>query len=53
MDIIDWIRIIEAYTPLVREAAKQPRASVVEMKQRKLGMAADREEIENSENITE
>lgn len=53
MGIIDWIRIIEAYTPMVREAAKQPRASVVEMQQRKYGMAAERENSENLENLTE
>ena len=44
MKLMEWKRIIEAYTPLVREAAKQPRASVVEMQQRKYGMAAERED---------
>ena len=44
MGIIDWKRIIEEYTPMIREAAKKPRASVVEMHQRQYGMAAERED---------
>jgi len=41
MSIMEWKRIIEAYTPLVRSAAKKPTAKVIEMEQRKYGMAAE------------
>ena len=41
MRIIDWQRVIADYTPLVREAAEQPSAKVVEMQQRQYGMAAE------------
>jgi len=44
MKLMDWKRIIEEYTPMIREAAKQPRASVVEMQQRQYGMAAERKD---------
>ena len=43
MRIIDWQRVIADYTPLVREAAKQPSAKVVEIQQRQYGMAAEDE----------
>ena len=49
MKLMDWKRIIEDYTPMIREAAKQPRASVVEMQQRQYGMAAEGEGDFNSE----
>jgi hypothetical protein len=41
MGIMDWKRIIEDYTPLVRQAAKQPTAKVIEMQQSQLGKAAE------------
>ena len=41
MKIMDWKRIIEEYTPMVRKAAKQPTAKVVEMEQRQYSMAAE------------
>ena len=40
MRIIDWRRVIAEYTPLVRDAAKQPSAKVVEMLQ-SWGYSAD------------
>ena len=43
MKHMDWKRIIEAYTPLVRQTAKQPRASVIEMQQRQWSQAAEGE----------
>ena len=43
MKIMDWKRIIEAYTPLVRNAAKQPTAKVLEIQQRQYGTAAEGE----------
>ena len=43
MKIMDWKRIIEAYTPLVRNAAKQPAAKVLEMQQRQYSTAAEGE----------
>ena len=42
MGIMDWKRIIEAYTPLVRKAVEQPEAKVLEMQQGKLPMAAEK-----------
>jgi hypothetical protein len=45
MKLMDWKHIIEAYTPLVRNAAKQPRASVVEMQQRQYSQAAEGESM--------
>lgn len=44
MKLMDWKRIIEEYTPMVREAAKQPTAKVVEMEQRKWGMASEKKD---------
>jgi len=44
MGIMDWQRIVEAYTPLVREAAKQPTAKIIEMQQSQLPKAAEDEE---------
>ncbi len=44
MRIIDWQHVIADYTPLVREAAKQPSAKFVEMQQRQYGMAAEDED---------
>ena len=44
MKLMDWKRIIEEYTPMIREAAKLPRVSVVEMQQRQYGKAAERED---------
>ena len=52
MKLMDWKRIIEEYTPMIREAAKQPRASVVEMQQRQWRRAAEGEgeyETDNNE----
>ena len=43
MQIIDWMRVVEAYTPLVREAAKKPSSSTIEMEQRLYRMAAEPE----------
>ena len=43
MSIMDWKRIVGAYTPLVRMAAKQPKATVIEMQQRQYNMAAESE----------
>ena len=43
MRIIDWQHVIADCTPLVREAAKQSSAKVVEMQQRQYGMAAEDE----------
>ena len=45
MGIMDWKRIIGSYTPMVREAAKQPTTNVIEMQQRSYSMAAE-EEVE-------
>lgn len=42
MGIMDWKRIIEAYTPLVRKAVEQPEAKMLEMQQGKLPMAAEK-----------
>lgn len=53
MKLMDWKRIIEDYTPMVREAAKQPTAKVLEMEQRTFGMAADREGEYNTDYKTE
>ena len=44
MGIMDWKRIIEAYTPLVRHAVQQPRTSVIEMQQRQWSQAAEGDE---------
>ena len=44
MKIIDWMRIVNEYTPLVREAAKQPTTKIFEMQQRQYSMAAEHEE---------
>ena len=41
MGIMDWKRTIEAYTPMVRETAKQPTATVIEMQQRQRSQAAE------------
>ena len=41
MGIMDWKRIIEDFTPLVRSAAKEPTAKVVEMQQKQLPKAAE------------
>ena len=41
MKIMDWMRIVSDYTPLVREAAKRPTAQVMEMQQRQHDMAAE------------
>jgi hypothetical protein len=43
MKIMDWKRIIGEYTPMVREAAQQPTAKVLEMQQRQWSRAAEGE----------
>ncbi len=43
MTLLDWKRAIEAYTPMVREAAGQPAAKAAEMGRRKLDVAAEGE----------
>jgi hypothetical protein len=48
MSVLDWRRIIMAYTPMVREAVKRPSGKIIEMQQHLYGMAADREEDYNS-----
>ena len=53
MRIIDWQRVIADYTPMVREAAKQPSAKVIEMQQRQYSMAAEGEGEYNGINETE
>ena len=49
MGIMDWKRIIEAYTPLVQISAKQPTAKVVELEQRRYGIAAENMDDNNSD----
>ena len=44
MRIIDWQRVIADYTPLVREAAKQPSAKIYDMQQQQYSMAAEDED---------
>jgi type I restriction enzyme R subunit len=41
MQILDWMRIVRDYTPMVREAAKQPTARMIEMQHQQYGMAAE------------
>ena len=48
MRIIDWQHVIADYTPLVREAAKQPSAKIYDMQQQQYSMAA---EPENNFNV--
>ena len=52
MGILDWRDIVKAYTPMVREAAKKPSASVIEMQQKPYRMAAESEEVFNSNNVS-
>ena len=47
MGIMDWKRIIEAYTPMTRKAVVQDSHKVVEMQQRHMGMAAERMDDES------
>ncbi|MBR0432402.1 MAG: type I restriction endonuclease subunit R [Bacteroidaceae bacterium] len=47
MGIMDWKRIIEAYTPMTRKAVVQDSRKVVEMQQRHMGMAAERMDDES------
>ena len=49
MRIIDWQRVIADYTPMVREAAKKPSATIIDMQQRQYGIAAEPETNYNSE----
>ena len=49
MRIIDWQHVIADYTSMVREAAKQPSATIIDMQQRQYGMAAEPESNYNSE----
>ena len=44
MRIIDWQHVIADYTPMIREAAKQPTARMIEMQQCQYGMAAEDED---------
>ena len=41
MQILDWMRIIRDYTPMIREAAKQPTHIVQMQQQKQYGMAAE------------
>lgn len=47
MHILDWMRVVREYTPLVREAAKKPTAEVSEIQQREYSMAAEGKEDSN------
>ena len=47
MQILDWMRIIRDYTPMVREAAKQPTRIVQMQQQKQYGMVAEREDEYN------
>ena len=49
MRIIDWQHVIADDTSMVREAAKQPSATIIDMQQRQYGMAAEPESNYNSE----
>ena len=42
--IMDWKRILNAYTPMVRRATKQPTAITLELQQKQMRMAAEGEE---------
>ena len=48
MHILDWRNIIKSYTPMVREAAKKPSPSTIEMEEKLYRMAAEPEEDYNS-----
>ena len=41
MQILDWMRIVRDYTPMVREAAKQPTHIVQMQQQKQYGMVAE------------
>ena len=41
MQILDWMRIIRDYTPMIREAAKQPTHFVQMQQQKQYGMVAE------------
>ena len=53
MRIIDWQHVIADYTPMVREAAKQPSAKIYDMQQQQYSMAAEDEGKYESESDKE
>lgn len=50
MQILDWMRIVRDYTPMVREAAKQPTHIVQMQQQKQYGMVAEGEDEYNKHN---